>query len=261
MAGKLKIIPLLLGEADVDSALDVFWGLAKEHKVITVPILSFLVMVDDKPLILVDTGFRSAERVASVQRLGPHRTKPEWDLIAQLRAHGADPRDIKYVILTHLHYDHAGRLLDIPNAQFIVQRRELMEAAAPRAPPGFEVGGGALFYDRQDVSILVDKLWDRLVILDGDEEIVPGVKCVLMRDSHTPGSQAVYVELERGRTAIIAGDIVRNVELNVKRQVPPALFYDLRAMQDALAKIKRDGEIVLPSHDYEIYHKYSAGVS
>jgi hypothetical protein len=39
-----------------------------------------------------------------------------------------------------------------------VQRRELEEAAAPRAPPGFEVGGGALFYDRLDVGILVDKL-------------------------------------------------------------------------------------------------------
>jgi hypothetical protein len=66
MADELGIIPLLLGEADVDSALDVFGGLAKEHKV-TVPILSFLVKVDDKPSILSirDFGARGGLQACS----------------------------------------------------------------------------------------------------------------------------------------------------------------------------------------------------
>jgi hypothetical protein len=49
-----------------------------------------------------------------------------------------------------------------------------------------------------------------------------------------PGEPIRICRVGKGE-AIIPGDIVRNVDLNVKRQVPPALFYDLRAMQDALA--------------------------
>lgn len=172
-----------------------------------------------------------------------------------VKKHDVRPEDIKYIILTHLHYDHVGRCEEFPNAQFVVQRKELKEAAAPKAPLELEIGGRALFYDRLDVAMFVDKLWNRLILLEGDEEIIPGVKCTLFENSHTPGSQAVYVETKKG-TAIILGDIVRNVELNIEKQVPPGLYYDLRSMQKALARIKKDGRFFLPTHDYEIYHKH-----
>ena len=252
LSDQLRIYPLLTGEADVNAMLDVFWSLSKDYAVITVPILAFLILGARTP-ILVDTGFRNAQRVAEIQKLGPHRSKPEWDINAQLRRHQVRPEDVKYVILTHLHYDHVGRCEEFPNAQFVLQRNELKEAAAPKAPPGFEIGGKALFYDRLDVTMFADKLWERLVILDGNEEIVPGVRCVLFEDSHTPGSQAVYVETGKG-TAIILGDIVRKVELNIGRQVPPGLFYNLRSMQKTLATIKKDGKFFLPTHDYEFYN-------
>ncbi|MGC8696228.1 MAG: N-acyl homoserine lactonase family protein [Conexivisphaera sp.] len=258
MSGEIRIYPLLTGEADINTDLDMFWSLSKEKVVVTVPILAYLVKTRDGP-VLVDTGFRSASRAMEVHKLGPHRWKPEWDIRSQLERFGVKPGDVKYVILTHLHYDHAGRCSDFPNASFVVQRKELKEAAAPISPPNFEVGGKALFYDRLDVQALVGDLWDRVVLLDGDEEIVNGVRCVLLEDSHTPGSQVVYVETDKG-IAVILGDVARKVELNIERRIPPALYYDLRSMQEALARIKREGKIFLPAHDYEVYHRYSEGI-
>lgn len=253
---QIEIRPLLVGEADVPEILDIFWSLSKSRDVVTVPIISWLIRVNDEPIV-VDTGMRSPERAMEVHKLGPHRMKPEWELSHQLDVHGVSPEDVQRIILTHLHYDHAGNCEFFPNAEFIVQRRELEAAAAARAPKNFEVGGGALFFDRLDVAALVGKLWDRVTLVHGDVEIAPGVRLVLFEDTHTPGSQAVYVDTSLG-TAVILGDIARNVKLNIEQQVPPGLYYDLYAMMDALQRIKREGDIYLPTHDYSLLDKYPA---
>jgi len=251
----LEIYPINTGEADVKKMLDIFWSLSTETGIATVPILTFLIKGADVP-VLVDTGFSSPERAMEIMRLGPHRTKPEWDLAKQLRKQGLKPEDIPYVIITHLHYDHCGKCDIFPNAKFIIQRAELQEAAAPLAPAALDVGGRALFYDRPDIATIVDKLWDRVVLIDGDEEIVPGVRCILFANSHTPGSQAVYVETQEG-TAILLGDITRNVELNIEQEIPPGLYYDLRSMQAALAKLRKEGKFFYPTHDYEVLRKFT----
>ena len=114
----LKVFPINTGEADVKKMLDIFWSLSMEAGIVTVPILTFLIKGAEVP-ILVDTGFREPERAMNVMKLGPHRAKPEWDLIRQLKAHGVEPEEVKYVILTHLHYDHCGKCDLFPNAQII----------------------------------------------------------------------------------------------------------------------------------------------
>ncbi len=254
MKTRLEIVPINTGEADVKKMLDIFWSLSTETGVVTVPILTFLIKGAEVP-ILVDTGWREPERAMTVMKLGPHRAKPEWDLAKQLKTHGVKPEEIKYVILTHLHYEHCGKCDIFPNAKIIVQKTELEEAAAPLAPQNLEVGGKALFYDRPDSARIVSDLWDRVILIEGDEEIVPGVKCILFKNSHTPGSQAVYVDTPGG-TSILLGDIARNVYLNIEKQIPPGLYYDLRSMQATLAKLRKDGKFFYPTHDYEVLRQW-----
>ncbi|SDI40304.1 N-acyl homoserine lactonase family protein [Paenibacillus naphthalenovorans] len=255
-----KIYPLLVGEADVPQVLDAFWSLSREKSLVSVPITAWLLVPQHggEP-ILVDTGFRDAERCVQLQGLGPHRSKPEWTLKAQLSKYGYSLEDIPTVIFTHLHYDHAGGCGLLPRAKFIIQRTELQAAAAPMVSRELDFGGGALFYDRKDIAELIDPLWSRVHLIDGDEEIAPGVKCVLFSNTHTPGSQAVYVRTSAGN-AVILGDIARKVELNVNKGIPPGLFYDLEAAYRAMKKIKRGADFVLPSHDYEELRKYSEGL-
>ena len=242
-----RVHPLLLGEAEVGRALDVFWSLTKESGRVTVPVLAFLIEGGPEP-ILVDTGMRDPVRAMEVHRLGPHRTLPEWSLEAQLRNQGVAPGDVATVILTHLHYDHAGACQALPRARFLIQRRELMEAATPMGPRRLEVGNRELFYDRKDVAALVDELWDRVELLEGDAEPFPGIECVLYADTHTPGSQCVYVNTNEGALALV-GDIVRKIDLNVEREIPPGLFYNLESTRRAILDIKRRGDRVLPAHD------------
>ncbi|MGG1291948.1 N-acyl homoserine lactonase family protein [Bacillus smithii] len=255
-----NIYPLVLGEADVSKVLDTFWSLSREKTMVTVPILAWLLVPTFKETpILVDTGFRDANRCQDVHGLGPHRTKPEWSLHAQLKNHGLTVEEVRTVILTHLHYDHAGGCAEFPNAKFIIQRTELQAAAAPMVSKKLDFGGQALFYDRKDIADLVDPLWPQVQLIEGDHEVAPGVKCILFENTHTPGSQAVYVETEFG-TAVILGDIARNVELNISQGIPPGLFYDLESTYRAMIRIKNEADIVLPCHDYEVVKKYGNGL-
>ena len=96
-----RIHPLLVGEAEVARALDVFWSLTKESGRVAVPILAFLIEGGPDP-ILVDTGMRDPARAMAVHGLGPHRIRDEWTLEAQLRNHGLELSDIPTVLLTHL---------------------------------------------------------------------------------------------------------------------------------------------------------------
>lgn len=260
MAPNWTLHPLVLGEADVPKVLDAFWSLVRDKGTVSVPILAWLLLpsTDGDP-ILVDTGFRDAQRCVDVQHLGPHRERPEWSLEAQLGNHGLKLDQILTVLLTHLHYDHAGQVELLPNARFVMQRTELQAAAAPMMSPDLDFGGGALFYDRRDIAAIVDPLWPNIELLEGDEEIVQGVRCVLYANTHTPGSQVIYVQTAVG-TAAILGDLGRNVEMNITHGIPPGLFYDLEATRRAMNRIRRDADFALPSHDPDIVTRYAAGL-
>jgi glyoxylase-like metal-dependent hydrolase (beta-lactamase superfamily II) len=245
-----KIRPLLLGEADVPNMLDVFWGLSTDRGRSSVPILAFLIADAPGGPLVIDTGMRDARRAVDIHRLGQHSASPEQSLPAQLALHGVSPQDVKTVILTHLHYDHAGGCALLPNARILVQRAELMAAAAPMGPVALPIGGKSLFYDREDIAELINPLWERIELLEGDCEIFPGIDCVLYENSHTPGHQCVYVQTAIGRAAIV-GDIARKVDININQAIPPAIYYDLEAMRRALADIGRRSDRTLPTHDWD----------
>ena len=248
---KYRVIPLLLGDAVVPDVLDVFWSLTKETGRSSVPILAFLIEGTPDGPILIDCGMRDPVRAMEVHGLGPHAAAADQTLTAQLALHGVKPADIKFMHLTHLHYDHAGGLGELPNARIVVQRTELMAAAAPMGPEQLDIGGKGLFYDRLDVADLVNPLWDRVDLMEGDYEPYPGIRCVLYANSHTPGHQCVYVDTDQGRVAII-GDIARKVELNLEKEIMPGLYYDLESMRRALVDIKSRADRVLPTHDWSV---------
>lgn len=247
MAQKYRVHPLLLGEAEVGCALDVFWGMNKDQGRVTVPILAFLIEGARAP-ILVDAGMRSAERAVSIHRLGPHGIGPGMTLPEQLARHGVKPEEVETVILTHLHYDHCGGCELLPNARIVVQRSELAAAAAPMGPRTLDIGSRELFYDRLDVAAMVNTLWDRVELIEGDTELFPGIECILYPNSHTPGSQCVYIKTLDGVIGCV-GDMVRKVDINIHKAIPPGIYYDLEQMQRAMRDIALRGDIIYPAHD------------
>jgi glyoxylase-like metal-dependent hydrolase (beta-lactamase superfamily II) len=115
------------------------------------------------------------------------------DPVAALRAVGEDPASIDYVVVTHLHYDHAGGMLDasgrpaFPNARYVVQRDEA------EAAHGDELRLQGIMEVEQLDRV---RAAGQLAEVNGEVELVSGVR-VLRTGGHTRGSQAVLFGVER----------------------------------------------------------------
>jgi glyoxylase-like metal-dependent hydrolase (beta-lactamase superfamily II) len=134
------------------------------------------------------------------------------DPAAALRAVKEDPASIDFVVVSHLHYDHAGGLVDadgrpnFPNARYVVQREEA------DAAHGDELRLAGLMEGEQ---LDLVRAAGQLAEVSGVVEMVAGVS-VLRTGGHTRGSQAVLIGSgsgsgagsASGERAIFWGDLI-----------------------------------------------------
>lgn len=198
--------------------------------------------------ILVDTGF-NAQTAASRQR----------ELlrcpISALSALGVSPESISDVILTHLHYDHAGNLDKLPNARFHIQDSEV-EYATGRCMCHAPMRHA---YSVEDIVQLVRKVYDsRVVFHDGDSDVAPGIR-LLRIGGHTKGLQSVQVETQRGRV-VLASDASHYYE-NMERSRPFPIVFNVADMLQGYVKLNAAADSpdhIVPGHDPEVLAIYPA---
>ena len=208
--------------------------------------MDYFVWVAQSPerTILIDTGFK--EDVGVRRRRTYLRTPSE-----ALRLGGIDPASIEDIIVTHLHYDHAGTLDAFPNARVHLQEDEL-DFVTGR---GNERTRGAFEVD--DVVEAVRGVYGgRVKLHKGSAGPWPGLSMHLV-GGHTPGTQVVRVNTQRGWIVLAsdASHFYENMESgnsfrgthDVERNV--AGFETLRAMADSPAH-------VVPGHDPEVLTRY-----
>lgn len=162
-----------------------------------------------------------------------------------LRAHGLSPDDVKTVLLTHLHWDHAYGFHLFKNARFLIQRKEVEYAIAPL--PCHR----SMYYEKNmGKPPFVDYL-ERVDLIDGDREIADGVNAVFL-PSHSPGFQGVLVRTEKGNY-FIAGDAVGLFECwETVPHVPSGIFNNLKDYYESMEKISG---FVLPGHDARVFER------
>jgi len=141
----------------------------------------------------------------------------------QLADIGVGIGDIGHVILSHLHYDHAGNLQRFPHARISVQRRE--HAHAFGASPGM-----AYFLDEYADARLQ---WD---LHDGDWEAQPGLRLLDTR-GHTPGHQSAIVQLRETGTVALPFDAA-DLQENFDEDVLPGESCDDAAAARAIQRLK-----------------------
>lgn len=90
-----------------------------------------LLIETDRGLVLIDTGFGAKDVDHPSLRLSPFflglnipQLRAAETAVAQVRALGFDPADVRHIVVTHLDFDHAGGLEDFPNATVHVTARE-----------------------------------------------------------------------------------------------------------------------------------------
>lgn len=234
----LTIYPLNLGTLTVDrSGLTLRKGAGTR---VSIPCLGWLIMGGPEP-VLVDTG--PSEDVGWGSRNhNPFTRTPGQSLVAQLGGHGITPQEIRTVILTHLHWDHCYGNHLLPNARFIVQRRELDYANDPLDcdRPIYET-------DIVQPPFLVRS--DRFELVEGDTKVFDGIGTVLM-PGHSPGLQGVLVRTDKSH--ILIGSDHFPLFDNIADNIPTGIVQSLPDWYAASARARSLCDFILPGHDVSV---------
>lgn len=196
----------------------------------------------------VDTGF--SKEVGAQRGRKVARCPSEG-----LRMLGIDPDTIDDVIITHMHYDHAGNHHLFPRARFHVQDKEMFYSTGRcmcHAPL-------AHAYDVEDVVHMVRRVFERRVVFhDGDEELAPGIS-VHHVGGHTMGIQMVRVFTKRG-WVVLASD-ASHYYANMEQARPFPIVYnvaDMLAGHQRAYALADQRENVIPGHDPLVLKRYPA---
>jgi N-acyl homoserine lactone hydrolase len=168
--------------------------------------------------VLVDTGAG-----------GPERWLTGWRVVNRSVADALDeldltPGDIGLVINTHLHFDHCGQNAVFKHAPFYLQRAELNRART----------------ESPELTDWFDFMNARFELLDGDAEILPGLR-VVATPGHTVGHQSVLVETADGQSDVLIGDAAyqpRQYLDPLSDDLPEGQASDVSAWRRSLGRIR-----------------------
>ena len=233
------------------------------------PIPAFLVEHPGAGPFLVDTGLHPSVALDPSQsfgsiaaRVNDFRFEPGQAVAAQLRARGVEPVDVRVVVMTHLHTDHASGVSEFPDATFVVDGREWEGATRPRGllrgyrTQQFDYGFDwrSVDYESGDVDSFASFGASLDLFGDGSVRLVatPG---------HSAGHQSVVLRL-RGREALLAADAAYTLRA-IRDDVVPLIMDDEHRWRRSLREVRRfvestPGLVVIPGHDGEAWAELDA---
>ena len=202
--------------------------------------------------IVVDTGFGPA----GAQKRGRALLRLPREALAQI---GIDAATVQDVVLTHLHWDHAGGMADFPAATFHLQDAEMSFATGRCMCHGiFRIP-----VDIEDVVYTVRQVYaERVRFHDGAHgaagTIAPGITLHLV-GGHSGGMQIVRVPTARG-WVVLASDAI-HFNANKRLGNPFPLVVDVKKMLEGyrICDELADGpDHIIPGHDPEVLRRFPA---
>ncbi|MBJ7348883.1 MAG: N-acyl homoserine lactonase family protein [Thermoleophilaceae bacterium] len=226
----------------------------------------FLVEHPTAGLILIDTGMPAAAAlnpVAALGRLGAKlyksRMQPEQAVAAQLRGLGIAPTDIGTVVMTHLHYDHAGGVGEFPQAVFVTTTAEWEAAFAPRGvlhgyikrqySHAFDFR--LINYNAQSVNSFAS--FGRSFDLFDDGSVT-----LVATPGHTAGHQSIVLRTGSGEV-LLCGDAAYSMR-TLNEGLLPLIMHDEHTFKRSVREIQAyidmtPGTTVIPGHDVVTWPK------
>ncbi len=233
------------------------------------PLWSRLVEPDERNRMPLNTNCLLLERdghIALIETgIGDKSSDKQRDIFAierrsildALHEADCDPKDISTVLVTHLHFDHAGGLTRLPhpgeqahadtgavstfpNAEIVVQRQEWEDALANKSTMHST-------YLREHLA----PIEEQVRVVEGAEEPLLGVE-VRTLPGHTWGQQGVFIEDERGRTVVFCGDLMptrhhAGLTYNMAYDMLP--YENMLQKRAFLDEAVRDGWLIVLDHE------------
>jgi glyoxylase-like metal-dependent hydrolase (beta-lactamase superfamily II) len=194
------------------------------------PLPSFLIE-HERGLVLWDTGL-VPEAATDPTGVYPDfaallEYKPEQTVLAQLDSLGYGPKDIDYVLMSHLHFDHTGALPHFAHAKIYVGRGEIEYARQPQWT-------NAHAFRVEDIDAIPRKQW---LEVEGDHDVFgDGSLQLLWMPGHSVGGMALRVQLPT-QSIILAGDSA-HVELQLETMMPLEVDADNNAAIRTLYRLR-----------------------
>lgn len=230
-----------------------------------IPIPVFLLEHPRAGPILVDTGLHASVAVDPKQNLGRVigrlysriEMDPEQTAAAQLRKRGIEAADIKLVVMTHLHMDHASAISDFTQATYVLGEGEWSAFNARRPTfKGYVHSQGRHAVDYREVvydTRLVSSYstFGRSFDLFGD-----GSVRLVYTPGHSAGHQSLIVRL-KDRELLIAGDAIYFLDTleHERRGLFLADEHNWRRSLREIQLYRREnpGAVIIPSHDAQVW--------
>lgn len=230
----------------------------------SVPIVAFLVEHPGVGPFLIDTGFHPSVAVDPRQNLGrvfgrlyKIEMEPERAIPAQLRAMGIEPTEIKVVVMTHLHPDHASAISEFTEAIFVLGEGEWASFKAPRPMfRGYVRRHAAHAVDYREVvytgrGIDSYSTFGRSFDLFGD-----GSVRLIYTPGHSVGHQSLVLRLKE-REALVAGDAIYFMSTleDERRGIAMSDEHNWRRSLREIQLYRRENPkaLLIPGHDSDIW--------
>ena len=234
-----------------------------------VPVPAFLVRHPTVGPFLVDTGLHGSVAAKPRENLGRAvswaarpRLEPGDDVPSQLRARGVDPREIRLVVMTHLHLDHASGMAEFPGATFVVSEAEWEDATTGNRPllRGYVPRHYDYAFDYRTVSFTENiasySTFGRTFDLFGDGSV---------RLAYTPGHSAGHMSVIcrlADRDFVIAGDAIYTLG-QLETAPGPARPFDPHTFNRSLQELRLfarqyPGAVIVPGHDPDHWPRLQA---
>ncbi|HVD58027.1 MAG TPA: N-acyl homoserine lactonase family protein [Thermoleophilaceae bacterium] len=240
-----------------------------EDGLVPIPIPAFLVEHPGAGLVLIDTGLHPSVAVKPRENFGrvtllafrDLRMEPDQALPAQLRERGHEASDVKAVVMTHLHVDHASGISEFPQATFVVSRAEWEAATSQGQTHGYVTRQfdhafdyRLLDFDGSDVESFAG--FARSFDLFGD-----GSVRTVYTPGHTLGHMSVVLRTGRGEV-LVAGDAIYLRRTLDDTHLPHRLE-DEHLFRRSLREIRQytretPDALIIPGHDWEEWQKLEA---
>ncbi len=224
------------------------------------PVVAFLVEHPGAGAMLIDTGFHGSVAIDSAHAMGRFgglifkdlRMESSDAVPSQLRARDIAPENVKTIVMTHLHADHASGISHFPEATFVIAADEWEVARRGRQVDGYV----RRHYDHAFDFRLVDfdgpradsfATFGRSLDLFGD-----GSVRLVATPGHTEGHLSVVLRLA-GQEALITGDAMFTMETLTDGHLPHLMADEhrfLRSLREiGLYREQTPNALIVPGHD------------